>query len=212
MAGRVRYEEGQRAPSGTRHLRIEGLDARDDFSAMARAVKRFYGNHPDQLPDVLLIDGGRAQLSAVVQAFESIGLRQPILVGLAKARRLRPGRGYDGASVFSEGSEERSPERLFLPNRKNPLKARPEDPGMALLLRMRDEVHDTAIRYHRKRRQRATKHSVLDEIEGIGPQRRRALLQHFGSLENLRRAEAADLIAVPGVSQALATRILRALN
>ena len=212
VAGRVRYHEGKRDPSGTRHLRIEGADARDDFSAMGRAIKRFYGAHPDELPDLLLIDGGRAQLSAVVKAFESIGLRQPVMVGLAKARRLAPGRGFDGASVFGEGQQERSPERLFFPNRKNPLKATPDDPGMALLIRMRDEVHDTAIRYHRKRRSKATKHSLLDEIDGVGPQRRRALLKRFGSLQGLRQASAEDISAVPGISLALATRIVSALT
>ncbi|HBU49554.1 MAG TPA: excinuclease ABC subunit C [Myxococcales bacterium] len=212
VAGRVRYDEGKRDPNGTRRLKIDGADAGDDFSAMKRAVKRFYGAHPDELPDLLLIDGGRAQLGAVVKAFEEIGLRQPVIVGLAKSRRLTDGRGFDGASVFGGNQEGRSPERLFRPHRKNPLRTRPEDPGMALLIRMRDEVHDTAIRYHRQRRQKSIKRSVLDDIEGVGPQRRRALLRHFGSVEGLRRAQLQHLRKVPGISAALARRIMLALN
>ena len=83
---------------------------------------------------------------------------------------------------------------------------------MALLIRMRDEVHDTAIRYHRQRRQKSIKRSVLDDIEGVGPQRRRALLRHFGSVEGLRRAQLQHLRKVPGISAALARRIMLALN
>jgi excinuclease ABC subunit C len=83
---------------------------------------------------------------------------------------------------------------------------------MALLVRLRDEVHDTAIRYHRKLRQKATKHSLLDDIPGVGPKRRTDLLKRFGSVEGLRQASAAQLSEVPGISPALARRITSALT
>lgn len=214
VAGRVRYQEGKRLKEGTRLLKIEGADARDDFSALKRAIKRFYGAHPDELPDLLLVDGGRAQLTAVVTAFEEVGLRQPAIVGIAKARLLKGGRGFDGASVFgrSQGEGERSPERLFVPNRKNPLKAREGDPGMALLIRMRNEVHDTAIRYHRKRRKQASKHSVLDEIPGIGPARRRALIRAFGSVQGIKEAGEDAVADLPGMPRKLAARLISYLS
>ena len=162
-----------------------------------------------------MIDGGRAQVGAVVKAFEQCGLEPPALCGLAKARRLEDGRGFDGDEVIAPemvGEARFSRERVFVPNRKNPLRLSDSDAGLALLVRVRDEVHRFAIKAHRKLRQKRHHGSALDTIPGVGPQRRKALLRAFGSLKGVSQATTEALASVDGISPALAARIREAIG
>jgi excinuclease ABC subunit C len=107
---------------------------------------------------------------------------------------------------------ERSAERFFLPGRKNPVILRQGSPALFMLERLRDEAHRFAITHHRKLRNRSTLHSVLEDIPGVGAQRRKALLRHFGSLKKIQLASLEELLAMPGLPQALARRIHETLQ
>ena len=215
VGGKVRLVEGKKATRGYRTVHIKGSAQGDDFSSLRQVVQRLYGKHPEDIPDLLLVDGGRAQVGAVVQAFQACGLEPPNLCGLAKARALKDGRGFDGDSVMpaqSIGDALHSRERVFVPGRKNPLSLRDNDAGLALLVRIRDEVHRFAIKAHRKLRQKRHQGSALDLIPGVGAQRRKALLRAFGSVKGVARAPIDGLASVTGISPALAQRIHEALN
>lgn len=185
VASLVVFEGGRAKKSEYRRLRIHGLDRPDDFSAMHQALyRRFTGRLADQLatPDLILIDGGKGQLSAARRALAEAGVSVP-LVGLAK--RIE--------TIVTERGEE-----LLVPN---------SHPALRLLMHARDEAHRTAVGYNRQRRGRAMTQSLLDDIPGVGPKRRDALLAHFSSLDQLREAPLDALAAVPGVGPAAAARI-----
>ena len=142
------------------------------------------------LPDMLLIDGGKGQLSAAAAVLDDLGLRDEIdLVSIAKSRVKA---NVKGKVV------EKSEERFFLPGRKNPVVLRQGSPALFLLERLRDEAHRFAITYHRKLRSKATLKSSLEDIPGVGPGRRKQLLKYFGSLKKVKEASLEELQAMPG--------------
>ena len=197
----VVFEHGAPRKSDYRRFRIRTVQGQDDFASMREVLTRRFsrwqriqagelkGTRGSQawgkLPDLLVIDGGKGQLAEAVGVLRHFGLEGKVpVVGLAKRR-----------------------EELFLPGRSRPLRLEPTSPALLLLRRLRDEAHRFAITYHRKRRRRRGLASTLEEIPGIGPVRRKALLRHFDSLEAIRRADEAALMAVPGISRALAEAI-----
>jgi excinuclease ABC subunit C len=156
----------------------------DDFAAMREVVQRRYravleGGGP--FPDLILIDGGKGQLSAAYEALEQIGLANLVAVGIAKKEEL-----------------------LFTRDRMEPLVLDEHDPALLLLQRIRDEAHRFAVTFHRKARSMRDLRSELDGIPGIGPRRRRALLTTFGSLAGVRRATREELEQVVGANAARA--------
>lgn len=182
VASIVVFEGGRARKSEYRRVRIRDLDKPDDFFSMHQAVyRRFTGTLADKLPqpDLLLIDGGKGQLSAARRALREAGLDIP-LVGLAKRQETL---------VTPAGDE------IVVPH---------SHPGLKLLINVRDEAHRTAVGYNRNRRGKAMTRSVLDGVPGIGPKRRDALLAHFSSVEQLRRADVEELAKVPGVGAAAA--------
>jgi excinuclease ABC subunit C len=142
---------------------------------------------------LIVIDGGKGQLSSAVHVLQQLGLGGMDVAGLAKAR----------GEKF---------ERVFLPDESEPIPLPPLDPATHLLQRIRDEAHRFAIGYHRRLRNRALTASVLDEIPGLGEARRKKLLTHFGSLVRLRRATRDEIAAVPGVPKGLANRVFDSLH
>ena len=146
-------------------------------------------------PDILLIDGGKGQLSAAQQALSEIGVSDLLLLGVAKGPDRKPGM-----------------ERLFLYPDNQALILPASSPALHLLQQIRDESHRFAITGHRKQRARARQTSVLEEIAGVGPRRRRDLLRHFGGLQELISAGEEDIAAVDGISRALAKRIYQHLH
>ena len=192
VASLVCFVDGRARKSEYRHFKITGIEGPNDFAMMHQVVTRRFKRLMEEgksFPDLLLIDGGKGQLSSAVDALQSLGIKDQPVIGLAK--RLE--------EVFMSGLS--APQNI--PKTSSSLK---------LLQMLRDESHRFAITYHRKLRQKRTLTSELDEIPGVGPSRRKALLRHFGSVKRIREAALEDVIAVDGVSAKLAETIHSALN
>ncbi|NTU59559.1 MAG: excinuclease ABC subunit UvrC [Deltaproteobacteria bacterium] len=188
-----------------RKFAVKTVEGADDFAMLYEVLSRRLSRREDPrwpLPDLLVVDGGRGQLAMALRALADAGVDDLPVVGLAKAKAL-PGEGE---------SVEHSPERVFLPGRKNPLILPKNSSALFLLQRVRDEAHRFAVSYHRKRRSRATLTSALEEVPGVGAGRRRALLRHFGSLRRLREATWEEMAAVPGIPEAVARRVAERLK
>jgi excinuclease ABC subunit C len=200
----VTFLDGFPLKDGYRRFVVRTVAGSDDFAMLYEVLSRRLSRRNQEgweLPDLLLVDGGRGQLSMAEKALADAGVTVPA-AGLAKARPL-PGTG--------EGVEH-SRERVFLPGRVNPVILPRNSNGLFLLQRLRDEAHRFAITHHRQRRTRASLASVLETIPGVGEKRRKALLKNFGSLKRLREATAEEVAAVPGISAAQARRIVEELG
>jgi excinuclease ABC subunit C len=188
------------------NIKSEGLTPGDDYAMMREVLQRRFkrllmpaegdaakpkadDDSFPQWPDLVIIDGGRGQLNAVREIFDGLGLTQVSLLAVAKGPDRDAGR-----------------ETLFMPG-KEPLKLEPRDPVLYFIQRLRDEAHRFVIGSHRKLRKKDIREAGLQEIPGIGPSRKRALLHHFGTLKEIERASIADLGKVPGVSAESARKI-----
>jgi len=188
------------------NIKSEGLTPGDDYAMMKEVLERRFKrllkpaegdaarakadeDSVPQWPDLVIIDGGRGQLNAVREIFESLGLTQVSLMAVAKGTERDAGR-----------------ETLFMPGREA-IKLEPRDPVLYFIQRLRDEAHRFVIGSHRKLRKKDIREAGLQEIPGIGPSRKRALLHHFGTLKEIERASIADLGKVPGVSAESARKI-----
>lgn len=187
------------------NIRSEGLTPGDDYAMMRevlqRRFKRLLAPPADgdkiksgddefpQWPDLVIIDGGRGQLNAVREIFDQLALTQVTLMAVAKGPERDAGR-----------------ETLFMPGREA-IKLEPRDPVLYFIQRLRDEAHRFVIGSHRKLRKKDIREAGLQEIPGIGPSRKRALLHHFGTLKEIERASVADLGKVPGISAESARKI-----
>jgi excinuclease ABC subunit C len=186
------------------NIKSEGITPGDDFAMMREVLERRFKrliNPPEdaagkakdddfpQWPDLVIIDGGRGQLNAVREIFTNLGLTQVSLMSVAKGPDRDAGR-----------------ETLFMPEREA-IKLEPRDPVLYFIQRLRDEAHRFVIGSHRKLRKKDIREAGLQEIPGIGPSRKRALLHHFGTLKEIERASIGDLGKVPGVSAESARRI-----
>jgi excinuclease ABC subunit C len=197
----VVFEHGVAKKSHYRRFRIRTVVGQDDFASMREVLTRRFdrwrrisggelrGTRGSQawikLPDLLIVDGGKGQLAVAVEVLQAFDLQEKVpVVGLAKRH-----------------------EELFLPDRRLPVRLEPSAPAILLLRRIRDEAHRFAIRYHRQRRRKVGLASQIDEIPGIGPVKRRALLKHFGSLDAIQKANEDQLLEVPGISGVLASTI-----
>lgn len=193
----VRFEQGEERRSGYRHYRIRTKETPDDYAMMAEVLARRLqrGKEEGGLPDLLLLDGGKGQLNIAVQAVAAAGLmtETPDLAAIAKEHE-------------TEG------EKLFRPGRKNPILLPRHSPVLLYLMRIRDEAHRYGITFHKQLRGKATFISALDNIPGIGPAKKKALLSHFGSVRTLAAAEPGEIAAVPGIGPSLAEAIHRALQ
>ena len=188
----VWFEAGRPKKAEYRRFRIKGPGQQDDFAAVHEVVTRFLRRRLEEqqpLPDLMVVDGGKGQLGAALEAARRVGCDQLPIVSLAKRE-----------------------EEVFLPGRPDGLRLSRRSPGLKLLQRVRDEAHRFAVSYSRGRRARRTLTSELLTIPGIGPNRRRALLERFGSLAGVRTASAPEIAALPGFSTRLAERILETLK
>jgi excinuclease ABC subunit C len=203
----VVFSSGRADRHGYRHYRIRTVDGQDDF-AMLREVfqRRFSADTCEKsgLPDLVVVDGGIGQLNAVQEIVTELGLAGKFdLVSLAKSRVL-----HDASAL----SVRRSDERVFLPGRKNPVVLRQNSKPLLLLAAIRDEAHRFAIGYHRKLRGKEGLASAIETVPGIGPKRRVALLQYFGSLQRLKEASVDDILSVAGMSRTTAEAVHRGLH
>jgi excinuclease ABC subunit C len=189
-------ERGPASESPARNPVEVPLERNDDFASMNEVLRRRYREGAENMPgrpDLVLIDGGKGQLSAAREALAQVGWPDAPVVSLAKARA-----GREGAGQF---------ERVFLPGQSDPVVPPPDAPDTLLLARVRDEAHRFAIQYHRKLRSKAAVDSALDTIEGVGDKWRRELLLRFGSVQGIRDASLDELLAVPGLGRKRALRI-----
>ena len=183
-----------------RKFAVRGLDGQDDFASMAEVVSRRFArlrtgveDEYDEgfatAPNLVVIDGGKGQLSAALAAMQAYELPRVAVIALAK--RV---------------------EEVFVPGRSDPILLDPHSAGLQLLQRIRDEAHRFALTFHRQRRSARARESLFDTLEGVGPVRRRALLQHFGSTEGVLAASQEQLEGVPGVPAKTARAIYAQLH
>jgi excinuclease ABC subunit C len=188
----VWFEAGRPKKSEYRKFKIQGLGQQDDFAAIHEVLTRYLSRRRDEalpLPDLIVIDGGKGQLNAALDAMEKVGVPPVPMISLAKRD-----------------------EEVFLPGRPDSLRLPRRSPSLRLLQRARDEAHRFGLAYNRQRRTTRTITSELLDIPGVGPNRRRQLLERFGSLAGVKSASVAELATVPGFSTRLAERVLSHLN
>jgi excinuclease ABC subunit C len=218
VASMVVFEDGLARKSEYRRFAVKGLDGTDDISAIHEVIGRRFRRYlaerektgeldtlgdPEAAeepvvagqkkfaypPNLVVVDGGPLQAAAAARALAELGIDDVAVCGLAK--RL---------------------EEVWLPGEEYPVILPRTSEGLYLLQRVRDEAHRFAITYHRAKRGKAATASVLDDVPGLGPARRAALLKHFGSVRKLRAASVEEIAAVPGVSARLAATIAAALG
>jgi len=184
----VVFEKGRPKPAHYRRFRIKTVSGADDYAMLKEVLRRRFKRAAEGiwavLPDLVLIDGGRGQLNSALEAIGETGNSQVPVASLAKEQ-----------------------EEIFLPDSIQPLQLPRNSTALHLLQRLRDEAHRFAINYYQRLHRRRSLGSVLDEVSGIGPRRKRALLRKFGSLTAIKEASVEELAASPGMSQRLAERI-----
>jgi excinuclease ABC subunit C len=197
----VVFEDAVAKKGHYRKFTVKGVEGQDDFASMREVITRRFsrlGADPGSeewnesfaaAPNLVVIDGGKGQLSAALAAMHDLDLPRVAVISLAK--RI---------------------EEVFVPGRPDPILLPRESPALQLLQRIRDEAHRFAITFHRQRRDAAARVSMFDQLEGVGPVRRRALLQHFGSAERVVAATQEELAGVPGVPAKTARRIYEQLH
>jgi len=183
----VRFEEGEPLKQKYRHYKIKTVDQADDYRMMHEIIKRRLtrGVDAQDLPDLLIVDGGKGQLQVACQVIKELGITIDT-IGLAKGKFQDLVKG---------------PEKIFLPDRKDPLILSNHSSALHLLQRIRDEAHRFAITFHRKLRAKKQTASPLDEIPGIGPKKKKNLLLHFGSLKKIEKAGVEELLQVPSIAR-----------
>ena len=203
VASRVTFEDGEPVKKDFRRYRIREAEAGDDYACMREVLdRRFRRVETEPLPDLLMVDGGRGHLGVVMAALKDAGLEVETL-GISKER--------DDASPSKrvKRSGGLKAERIYRPGRTNPIQLAPSSRGMLLLQRVRDESHRFAIEFQRELRSKVNMTSILEELPGIGPSKRNALLKTLGSLREVRNATLEELEAVPSISHRDATSIRR---
>jgi excinuclease ABC subunit C len=196
----VVFQDAQPKKAHYRKFGLRRLEGPDDFAAMAEVVSRRFARLRDvtaeeydegfaSMPNLVVIDGGKGQLSAALAAMQAFDLPRVAVIALAKRD-----------------------EEVFVPNRAAPIVLDRHAPGLQLLQRVRDEAHRFALGFHRQRRDARARESIFERLQGVGPVRRRALVRHFGSAERFLAASEEDLEAVPGLPAKTARAIYAQLH
>ncbi|MFN2425980.1 MAG: excinuclease ABC subunit UvrC [Candidatus Binatia bacterium] len=205
VASMVVFDEGRPDKSSYRRYKLRGVQRNDDFAAMKEVLSRRLtrGREEGGLPDLLIVDGGKGQLAMAVEAMRELGVEGVELASLAKDHVT---------GEFQNEDITHSEERVFRPGRSNPIVLRRNANALFLLQQVRDEAHRFAITFHRELRAKRRLRSVIDEIQGIGPRKRRALLTAFGSVKRLRAASVAEIAEVAGMGPVLAEKVVAGLR
>ncbi len=197
----VVFVGGKPYRDGYRRFRVRASGRPDDYSMMEEVLKRRFshaleemqglrpGGRFSELPDLLLVDGGKGQLNVALRVLEELGLSGIEAAALAKRE-----------------------EEIYRPGRKDPICLPRDSEALKLLQRIRDEAHRFAVEYHRKLRRRESMKSLLDSVPGIGPKRRELLINRFGSLERLKKASLEELLSLPNFPKSIALRLYKALH
>ena len=198
VASCVVFDKSAMQKSDYRRYNVTGVEAGDDYGAMREALARRYRKvvaGEGRMPDLVLIDGGKGQLSIATEVFAELGMSDVALMAVAKGEARKPGE-----------------EQLLLPGRAEPLALGADHPALHLIQQIRDEAHRFAIQGHRARRAKARNISGLEKIPGIGAKRRQRLLASFGGLRGLLAASVDELARVEGISRTLAEKIYQELH
>jgi excinuclease ABC subunit C len=190
VASCVVFEQGQAKKSDYRRFNIKDVAAGDDYAAIEQAVRRRFQRlvkEDARLPDLLIIDGGKGQLNQAQKVLEELAIEQVTLISVAKGSDRKVGM-----------------EQIFFPSEAIARRLEEDSLGLHLIQAIRDEAHRFAITGHRGKRDKQRRTSTLEGIAGVGAKRRKAIIQHFGGLQEVKRAGVADLKQVEGISQALA--------
>jgi len=193
VASLVAFRDGRPDRDNYRRFKIRTVHQSDDFAMMHEVLVRHFGRLLEEkrpLPDLVMVDGGKGQLSSAVDALVEIGCPPLPVIGLAKRN-----------------------EEIYLPGRSEPVVLDRHDPALRMLQALRDEAHRFAISFHRELRNKLIEQSMLDEIPGIGEIRKRQILRAFGSLRALRKASPEEIAGkVPGIGAEIAGKVHDALH
>jgi excinuclease ABC subunit C len=198
VAAMAVFVNGRPYKAGYRRYSIRTVSIPDDYASMAEVLLRRYGkiDQANPEPDLLLVDGGKGQVSIAVAVLDQLGLAGRFTIaGIAK----------------KDVGKQESRDKIYLPNRANPVNLGPDGRLLLLLEQIRDEAHRFAVSFQRKQRTRTMVKSALDGVDGVGPKRKRLLMRHFGSIKTIRAATVNELSELPGISKSLAAAIKRAL-
>ena len=199
VSGMVVFKNGKPFKPGYRKYRIRTVETQDDYSYMQEVLRRRYNNHDQDMafPDLLMVDGGKGQLNIAVSVLREAGIEGAFdVIGIAK----------------KDESKGETQDKIFKPGRANPINFSRNEDLLLFLQSIRDEAHRFAVSFHRKRRTSQSLVSALDSIPGIGSKRKKNLLVHFGSVQDIRNASIEELTAVEGMTVKAAKDLLNALN
>jgi len=216
VAAMVVFTDGALDRAAGRRFHVRTVVGADDFATMREILGRRIarGLAEGDLPDLIVVDGGKGQLSAVRAALVELGVadQKHLQSGLADGRPVVGLCGLVKPRTEHARGDREATDKIVLPEVQNPLRLPHNSAALRLLQALRDETHDSAVRFHRKTRSARTLHSALDRLEGVGPARRKALLHAFGSVSGVSAASVEALAALPGIGPALAARIHAALH
>jgi excinuclease ABC subunit C len=206
VASQVVFIDGVPDRSRYRRYRVRSVQGPDDYATMReileRRIKRSRkpdSKPSDALPDLVVVDGGKGQVSVVLAVLADLGVHDLAVIGLAKPR------------VEHARGDRHAVDKVVVPGIKDAQRLRSNDPALLLLQALRDESHRTAVQFHQKIRRKSRLGSELDQIPGVGTSRRKALLTRFGSVAGVRSASVEELTQLPGIAEGLAKSILAAL-
>ncbi|MDN3505254.1 MAG: excinuclease ABC subunit UvrC [Rhabdochlamydiaceae bacterium] len=190
------FINGQKSPSESRKYKIKHSEKSEDYASMKEILERRLkrGKAEDNLPDLIILDGGKGQLGLATKIMQELNVISCDLIALTK-EEARHDKGL-------------SKERIFIPGKKEAIELPHKSPLQFFLQRVRDESHDMAITYHRKKRKEGLIKSALDQVAGIGPKKKKLLITHFGSVKRIKEASFEDLISVKGISKTEAQSII----
>jgi excinuclease ABC subunit C len=203
VASQVVFEEGVPAREHYRRYKIRSVTGIDDFASMYEVLKRRFGHEEYEEPQLIVVDGGKGQLSMAVKILQELNKMHIPVVGLAKARTQ---------SDFKSEEVSSTEERFYIPGRANPVVFKTNTDAYQILIGLRDEAHRFAITYHRKLREQTSLESELDYVVGLGEKRKKLLLQKFKTIEGIKEASVEDIANIKSFNRVLAERILLQLN
>lgn len=203
VASQVVFEDGIPAKEHYRRYKIKTVAGVDDFASMYEVLKRRFGHTEYEEPQLIVVDGGKGQLSQAVKILKELDKTHIPVVGLAKART---------ETDFQSQEVSSTEERFYLPGRANPVVFKTNTEAFQILTGIRDEAHRFAITFHRERREKLSLESELDYVVGLGEKRKKILLQKFGSVEEIREADAESIAELKSFNRVLAERVLLQLN
>ena len=196
VASLAAFTNGEKDPKRSRLYKIQKTVSADDYSSLTEVLTRRLTRalQEDDMPDLIIVDGGKGQLSTILGVCKELKIASLDIIALAK-EEARHDKGM-------------TKERIFLTTQKEPISLNPQSALHFFLQNIRDEAHRKAISYHRQKRTTRTTKSLLDEIPGIGPIKKKRLLQHFGSVKRILSATEEELLSIPSISKKDAETIL----